>query len=933
MRRRTQLNRADLLECLHAYGEAYFEGMAAALGYVYQQPSKEIRVEVPGLPLGIALGLPTIVTGPAVTPKARFWRVVENRLLKPEEVVRNEPAWFRNAEPFQGEDELRAPADVSPPPQPPLLPWSRLWPFLKMVLGARQATRTLDLPRIITRLARAQTLRYLPRQQRHGWATECQLIVDYAESLLPFWNDFNQLHRRLRQLRGARGLRLLAFPDGDPGGRCWWHDGREWRESDSGPVPGPGTAVLVLGDLGGNDPTDVRRRQWRHLGARLRRAGCQPVALMPCPPRWWDGELTRLFYPACWDRTARLPRRFGARRMASSSAGRAGSDTGAERLLALLAPAIRIEPALLRAVRYLLPAREADVGSEVAAWNHSRVHPTPLAFYYDHEAIAGYRRAFQDQDATLRRQVAGLVVSHHRHLSPSIGHEERWLIADLENACDVPAQRFLARIVRTLRDRRNVAIADFAQAWVGRMAPRQHEAMWQDEALAAAWALVNWTVLRAGKVTPPPGLDLGRISWVLGQDQTLKRYTLRQRGPALYLEMDVPATAATELDAPGSPVAELGAIASCVQLQRSETDTPSLQPLDRPILLPASGRLRLKTDYQELIFDSIERPEWADAIGRDEQGLFVAWQGRQRRARWVNPGPYPVYNLSGKQFGELDITAGCWGDESEARAQPYQGFRQPDWAIKPLPSILKDFMPDTETARRIIQIALIAGRRRLNAYEASQVLSAYEIPVVPLYFASTYEAASEIALELRVPVVLKILSPDITNKSEVGGVAFGLNNPLQVLVSASGMLARVRELAPAAVIDGFAVQPMQSRHDAYELMIGVRTDRRFGPVIFFGHGGTEAEVIDDVAYALPPLNMQLACDLMSRTRLYRQIVGNRGRPVDLDEIALTLIKVSQIVVDLAEVVEMDINPLWINNNGLLALDANILIEPATIPGA
>jgi acetyltransferase len=143
----------------------------------------------------------------------------------------------------------------------------------------------------------------------------------------------------------------------------------------------------------------------------------------------------------------------------------------------------------------------------------------------------------------------------------------------------------------------------------------------------------------------------------------------------------------------------------------------------------------------------------------------------------------------------------------------------------------------------------------------------------------------------------------------------------------------VRDLAPEAVIDGFGVQPMQFRHGAYELMIGVRTGRRFGPVIFFGHGGTEAEVIEDIAYALPPLNMQLARDLMSRTRLYRRLLTNRGRPVDLDAMALTLIKVSQMVIDLAEVVEMDINPIWTDAGGLLALDANILIEPSALPAA
>ncbi|MDZ7621631.1 MAG: formylglycine-generating enzyme family protein [Candidatus Competibacteraceae bacterium] len=587
-------------------------------------------------------------------PKARFYRVVANRRLEPEEVVRNEPVWFQRAEPFQ-EDELRAPVNISPPPQPPLLPWSRLWPFLKTALGARQTTQALDIPRILARLARAQTLRYLPRRQRHGWAAESQLIVDYAEPLLPFWTDFNQLYQRLRRLRGARGLRLIAFPDGDPSGRCWRHDGREWRESGDGPMLGAGARVLVLSDLGCNDPGDVRRRQWRYLGARLRRAGCRPVALMPCPPRWWDSELTRLFEPVGWDRGARLPKRLGERQRAPASSAPRESDSGAERLLALLAPAIRIEPALLRAVRYLLPAREADVGSEAAAWNHPKVHATPLAFYYDQEAVAGYRRAFQGQDADLRREVADLIVAHHLPLSPAIGHEERGVLANLQDVCDLEAQRFMARIVRMLRDR-NDAMAESVQAWVGRLTPRQHEAMWQDAALAAAWALVNRTALREGQVTPPPGLDLGRVSWVFGPDRALKHYTLRQRGPALYLEAAAPAAPASDLDAPGSPVADLGAAADYVQVQRLETSDQSIQPLDQAILLPASGRLWIKTDYQELILDSIERPEWAEAMGRDEYGLYVDFciggvdhkllavcdriGDVVQRLRWIMPGEF-----------------------------------------------------------------------------------------------------------------------------------------------------------------------------------------------------------------------------------------------------------------------------------------------------
>lgn len=272
-------------------------------------------------------------------------------------------------------------------------------------------------------------------------------------------------------------------------------------------------------------------------------------------------------------------------------------------------------------------------------------------------------------------------------------------------------------------------------------------------------------------------------------------------------------------------------------------------------------------------------------------------------------------------------------DAVEAFMRLAQYRRNQELLMETPPSLPEGFSTDVETARRILHIALTAGRRRLNAYETSQVLGAYQIPSVPIHFAATPEAATDVAEELKVPVALKILSPDIVSKSDVGGVAFGLKNPSEVLAAATEMQQRVRELAPQATIDGFAVQPMQERNSSYELMMGVRTGQRFGPVIFFGQGGTEADVIDDFAYALPPLNMQLAKDLMSRTRLYSRLSTNRGRPVNLDAIALTLIKIAQMVVDIGEIAELDINPLWVNSEGLAALDAHLLIQPNSAPPA
>ena len=433
MRHRTQIGRADLLECLHAHDAARLEALAAALGYVRrerkrvpeQPPGKPRPPEEPEIP-----GKPPPPTT-AVSPQACFYRVTAQRTLEPSEVIRDEPDWFTQAEPFRSEDEIRAPDGVNPLPQPPLMRWSRLWPFLKTALGAQQTLHTLDVPLVIKQLAHVKPLRDLPRQRRQTWAADGQIIIDYAAPLLPFWMDFNRLWERLQGLRGSWGLQIVAFPDGAPGDRCWVSVGGEWRDSDRYPLPGLGAAVLVLSDLGCIDKTDGRRRQWQRLGSRLARAGCRPVALMPCPSRWWNHDLARWFDPVCWDRAQRLPRRIGGRRAIPAPTERAELEPGVAQLLALLAPAIRVEPALLRATRYLLPATVADVGSEAAVWNHSDVHATLLAFYYDREAITRYRSRFKAvPDADLRRKVAALIRAHHLHLSPAIDHEERLLLAE-----------------------------------------------------------------------------------------------------------------------------------------------------------------------------------------------------------------------------------------------------------------------------------------------------------------------------------------------------------------------------------------------------------------------------------------------------------------------------------------------------------------------
>jgi len=247
-------------------------------------------------------------------------------------------------------------------------------------------------------------------------------------------------------------------------------------------------------------------------------------------------------------------------------------------------------------------------------------------------------------------------------------------------------------------------------------------------------------------------------------------------------------------------------------------------------------------------------------------------------------------------------------------------------------SLARDFRPDTPAVRAIISAALAQGRRTLTEPEAKDVLTAYQIPVVATRIARDAAEAARLAAMIGFPVALKILSPDISHKSDVGGVALDLATPAAVEAAAAAILERSRALKSAARIEGFTVQQMVRRPGAYELLAGIALDPTFGPTLVFGQGGTAVEVIGDRALALPPLDSVLARDLIARTRVYRLLQGYRERPpVDLPALELTLIKLAQLAADVAELVELDINPLLVGAEGVVALDARIALAPAAGP--
>ena len=303
---------------------------------------------------------------------------------------------------------------------------------------------------------------------------------------------------------------------------------------------------------------------------------------------------------------------------------------------------------------------------------------------------------------------------------------------------------------------------------------------------------------------------------------------------------------------------------------------------------------------------------------------------------------------------------GCWMGEASVRAarellaaRRMPVFRTPEAAVDAFHSIasfyrnqqmlqqtpppLSDLaQPDTEGARLLIEAVLAERRQVLTEMESKALLAAFHIPVTRTMLARSANEAMMIASQLGYPVALKVDSPDISHKSDVQGVALGVNSAAQVRDGYHEMLRAVARAQPGAQINGITIQPMagaspqaKGRSKAREVYVGLTTDEAFGPVITFGAGGTMIELINDRALELPPLNQFLARSLINRSRAASMLGEWRGAPAAHREaLEQVLLRVSEMVCALPQLREMDLNPLIVDEHGVVAVDARIVVQHA-----
>ena len=226
--------------------------------------------------------------------------------------------------------------------------------------------------------------------------------------------------------------------------------------------------------------------------------------------------------------------------------------------------------------------------------------------------------------------------------------------------------------------------------------------------------------------------------------------------------------------------------------------------------------------------------------------------------------------------------------------------------------------------KSILKQAYCQGQQVLGLSESLRFLEAYKIPTIKTIVANTPIEAKVLASKIGFPVVMKALSPQASHKSKIEGVILNVCSTLEVQAYFGELVKKIRKLGDNAEFQGVAIQPMV-RNKGYELLVGSKKDPQFGSVIIFGKGGTDADIVKDVSIGFPPLNQVLARRLIEDTVIYKN-AASMGLPLNVKLIEEILVKFSQLIIDFPEIKEIDINPLIVDKNSAVAVDARVVMD-------
>ncbi|MBN1605695.1 MAG: SUMF1/EgtB/PvdO family nonheme iron enzyme, partial [Polyangiaceae bacterium] len=540
------------------------------------------------------------------------------------------PAVFRDAEACSRTELCRR--SIRLPRPAPLIPETRLGLVLRRLLLVTAQGRAVDDRRLVSRLCRLLPLCSVPRKRRGRWPARIQVLWDQAYALAPVREDQFRVVSRLRRWRSARELEEITVSDS---GQRTWHQrrryGRGWKTRPrAARAADAATVCLALSDLGCASPDGSRRAWWGRLGRELTRAGGRCVALVPYPASRWDRRVTRPWQAVAWERATALASRAPAPGLPTAAGTKAPAALGrAERasaLLMALAPAARVDWALLRAMRHALGRRALDVGTEFDVWlDESRVTGRDSGgFGWAPERRHELRRELEKPEHAEVQQIClGVLRELRGDEGLLVRAEELW--ATGEDAAKEEALSLLrSYVMLRLRDRGFLDPVE--EGYLVRIVARLDARDWAYDELAALWALGH----RQGQsfdADPPPGLDASRVLWTLDSLPRPKTYSVEQQGEALVVRRvdGAPAAFALVTLALRWPRLEVEAFARDELLAASTLELGDTVALSQSGTDPAPTRWHLRGDYGlvEARLEQVRLPEWASRLRRDREGLWV----------------------------------------------------------------------------------------------------------------------------------------------------------------------------------------------------------------------------------------------------------------------------------------------------------------------
>ncbi len=575
---------------------------------------------------------------------------------------------------------------VSPPRHPELLPWPRLWPFLRRALGGRREANRLDTRRLLADLAALRPVTRLPRLRYPAWPGSLRVHFDWRPDLSVFWDDMRALLRRLQAVHAHRQVRLSWKPE----------DRRRPIRED---------AVLVLGDMGLYLRDATGMQEWCDFGSRLKRAGVRHAALVPVPQDLWEVRLTSAWRMACWDRVESPPRSGAGQSMRPRHTPNPHQvDPRAktrDTVIALLSPFARIEPGLLRSLRLGTALTGGDVGTEYDAWNDRRmsdgVSARMVQSGYAQALIRRLAGSTDPMEIEARPFLRELSLRWNRGVARVIRaletiHLDRAGVLippdELDEAREIRRRALATYYQLARRDRRVEAARLGFFVWQGREHERADLADVDraDPTLSAAFAIHrHWSEVEGGAY--PPELDeeliLGTLRQLIHPPDTDTNWEVRWRGSQIVLRMVSPRSPLEMEEGmlTGSPLGFIRARWPLFALGVHAAGKPS-----EPRILGREGvrelvahvsaeqRLSITSDRDAVVLERSPMPEWATQMGQDRFGGFVEFEvrGVRLRLRWIPPGTFLMgspesekgrFRNEGPQHW-VTITRGYWMAET-----------------------------------------------------------------------------------------------------------------------------------------------------------------------------------------------------------------------------------------------------------------------------